>query len=120
MKGVGLEIERRYVFFSLSVLFIISTVFTDFWGIGISDFGMLIGDIGTLLMTVLIIYFILSNWNEKNARKLSHQNNIIVFMMVMAVAFQLYGYYRDLNTQYSVSNVQVILGLVLAILNRYI
>ncbi len=120
MKGVGLEIERRYVFFSLSVLFVIATILTDFWGIGTSDFGMLAGDIGTLLITILISYFILINWNEKNTRKLSRQNDAIVVMMAMAVAFQLYGYYRDLNTQYAVGNVQVILGLVLAILNRYV
>ena len=120
MKGVELEVERRYVFFSLSMLFVIATIFTDFWGIGTSDFSMLVGDIGTLLITILIIYFILINWNEKNARKLSRQNDAVVVMMAMAVAFQLYGYYRDLNTQYAVGNVQVILGLALAILNRYV
>ncbi len=120
MKGVELEVERRYVFFLLSLLFIISTLLTDFWGIGTSDLGKILGDLVTLFITMLIAYFILRNWNERNGRKLSHQNNAIVFMMVIAVAFQLYGYYTDLNTQYSVSNVQVILGLVLAILNRYV
>ncbi|MCL4375179.1 hypothetical protein M1394_00040 [Candidatus Marsarchaeota archaeon] len=113
------EIATRYVFLFLGLLLILATFLSNWWGeSGISSY--LIYDVGALLISIIAVILIIMNWKDQRLDSLVRQNDILLVIVVIGLVIEAIGFYVKKDTAYVGSNIQVMFGLIMAMVNRYL
>lgn len=113
------EIATRYVFLFLGLLLVLATLLSNWWGeAGMSSY--LIYDVGAFLMSAVAVILIIMNWRDQSLEGLVRQNNILLVIVIMGLIIEVIGFYVKKDSAYVGSNIQVMFGLVMAMVNRYL
>ena len=111
-----LEYERRYAYIFFSTVFLCTMLLST----GRHETGLiLLDDIAITGVAIFAFIFALLSWNKRSLAGLRKQNDVFLMLSALSLVMQIYGFVVVLEMP-SIFNRTVIIGIVLAIANRFI
>lgn len=74
-----------------------------------------------ILLALIILVYVGISWKKDTPEALRKQHNIVMLLLVVAVAFQIYGFVQEINDPADFGNeIPSLMLLVLALVNRFV
>ena len=85
MEGDKIETfkKRLYMTFSLSLMFIGTTLITRFWGI--ADYHFILPNAATAIISIFILRTVYKGWGSKSIAKIKKVNRNIIVLLLLVV-----------------------------------
>ncbi|MCL4375501.1 hypothetical protein M1394_01740 [Candidatus Marsarchaeota archaeon] len=120
MKRDRIEIfkKRWYIAFSLSLMFIGTTLITNFWGI--ADYHFILPNAATAIISIFILRAIYKGWGNTSIAKMKKVNRNIVALLLLGVGSQIIDIMLTLGTNEILIASYITFGLIMAVINMFV
>lgn len=114
-----IELSRRFMVFCLGILFVFVTIVSGGWDQSM-NIKLLFGAVGTTAMALSVIIFTMLSWKKQSLKELKRQNNILLVLVLVSAIFTIYNYINALGTLQAATDIEILFGIVLGIINRFL
>ncbi len=111
------ELEKRRVFAFLAVFFFIAMLLDAFGELDVASHAT--DDFGIAAMALIAVVYLAVSWKKVSIKSLLTQNNLVFALFVVALLFQVYGLFVEAGTNDFGDEIPVLIGLVIALANRF-
>lgn len=105
--------------FCLGVLFVVVTLVSGGWDQGV-NIKLLFGTLGDAAMSIAVIVYTIVSWKKQSLKQLKRQNNILLILVLVSGLFTVYSYINALGALQAATDVEILFGIVLGVINRYL